>query len=377
MAPQNEIAKASITVEANVDVAKASITDLKTDVEGLGVAADTTGAKMDSSFVSIGGSIKNATGAAQKFVGTLTSTVGIATGLIAVVAVLAAGLTGLKALFDALSNGDTGSADKMAGSLDKLADSARGVDESIKSPAFAKLAEDIEKAQKELEKAQENVDRASLLGSEVPVTTQRRLVKAIKEEKELREKQNIILEAQRTLKKQIAEDEQRAADAVKQQAVDEADLLARTQRRSDAYASLISLAEDLNIALIGNENEQIEALAEKRKRALIKSAKEAGFEEGESQLQIALELIDKTTRKQIQDNKDIAADKKRLADQQSQRDLESDKKRAEAFAKSMEQAMNTALGNLSGSFGNTITTRLDTLVTDMGRTVDLLTNPRR
>ena len=340
MADPNEIAKAKVTVEADLSGMKDAVRETVAETEKLGDAADGAGSRFDTSFSKVGEKIEESTKGVRKFVGALSSVAGVATGLIGVVGLLTSAMVGFVAIIKKLNSPDSDEgALKAAESLQTLADKVRNLDEAAAgAPAFAKMLEDLPeitaRAQKlreqiqDIEKRSGSRDPNLLVGYKEQVETLKELEAQIKQTRQLGLR----------LGREITES-QNAEIASAEQYGDA--MVAAYRSVEEARASLRDSIERAEIAFLPEE-EQIERRAAFAAAEFKKAAEAASLPDDDASVVRMLELIEKQKQAELEAmrNREAAEEKRIEAERERQRiaDEAQAAREAEADRRSQERA---------------------------------------
>lgn len=273
MAGPNEIGKAKIVVEADVDQAKADLQGVKSDIQDVGDEAVVAGSKMEGGFSKAGSAIENSTEGVRKFAGALGSTVGIASQMVGVFAVLSGAVLGLKAVLDKLSSpgGGLSESNKI---MSQMADEARGLNAALaESSGLRELAEKSAEIEQTLVKMLGGLSGLAEFDYDKLAETRGRafadtVVKLKGELQKLREEQAALL-------KTINDAESKRADIARAAATALSDQTAAIKEQEAALKSLQSLTEGAAISLL-EPDEQVRARAERQIRAINELAEKSG-----------------------------------------------------------------------------------------------------
>lgn len=298
MASPEEIAKAKITVEADISGVKPAISDAKKEVKGLGDEAETTGKRGSSALNKIG---SGAESVASKL-GKVTGAVGAVAG-----GVVAIG-TAIKAVNTYLKDGA-----KLADEYLKQFNSVTDADAALKG-----INDRLIEVNAELERLQAR-----------PFSITGRSKRQIQEEIEA------LRSAQSSISRQVAAQRRQAARDSAEAFKEEAQRVARDIEES-------YLPGDL----------QIQRTAQRQKEALIKAAEEAGVAIASIEAQNALKRIDQQAEIQIEAYRRAEQEKVRLEQEESRRRIQMVQKEADAFADRLRE-------QISGIFGDEFTTVFD------------------
>lgn len=295
MAGPEEIAKAKITVEADVSGVKPAISDAKKEVKGLGDEAEKAGSKGSGALNKIGASAEGVASKLSKVTGAVGA---IAAGAVAIG-------TAVKALNEYFKDGK-----KLAADYLKQFDSVQNAEAALEGIS-ARLIE----VNAELERLQAK-----------PFSITGRNKRQI--EQEIETLRNAQLSVSRQVKAQREKDARDAAEAFKEEA-----------RR---------VARDIEESYLPGDI-QIQRAAQRQKDAFIKAAEEAGVAIANAEAQLALKRIDQQAEIQIEAYRRAEQEKIRLEQRESQRRIEMVEKEADAFA-------NRLRDQIAGIFGDEFTT---------------------
>lgn len=302
---QDEIGKAKIVVEADISGVKESVTEAKSEVEGLGNEADASGKKASGAMKGFGGAVDS-----------VATKLGKATGILAAFAAATTGIVkAYQAIAEYVRNGET-VAELFTADLDTI---------NATEAALGKINQRLIEVGAELE-AKEAGGIGSLLG--------RRRGQIEEELEALRSRQQSVskqLRRQReTELRETAQDFIRQAEAIQ---------------------------ESIGISLLPTE-EQIAANAEVQKRQLIKAAEEARVEIDNAALQSTLNAIDRKAKAEIEAERKVVAERERLENERIQKQAE---REAKILAQAIERELSTVFAALTSSFGTGFTTQLSTI----------------
>jgi CxxC motif-containing protein len=318
MASKNEIAEASVGINADISGLKEGVQEAKTEVETLGNEGEAAGSKTE-------GAMRGAADGTEDLAASLGKAAGIAGALVAAVSSVA---KAYEAISDYVKSGET-IADLFLVNQDSVNSTQQVLDNINKK---------IQEVGSELAKKEEG-GLSSLAG---------RLKSQIEQELEaLRDSQ---LSISRQLKQQreaaLKEELENAKQTVKSQ--------------------IDILNEEFEIGILPDED-QINIRAVAARKALTKAAIDAGIEYGDANLKLALENISKEAQARIDKNKEVVRLKH---EDELKRTEELANKQAKAFADAMKRELSGIADSLFGSTSD-FTTRLDTIVSDLKELINV------
>ena len=334
----DEIGRAKIVVEADTEGVKASISDAKEEIKSAGSAGEQAGNQIGGGFKSAGEKIEESTEGVRKFAGAISSTVGILTGLTGAFTVLISLATAFgRSMLTAAK--ETGIANQ------KFTDMQRSILEldPDKSGVFSKITSQVGAIEDAIFDANVSTEQQNyLLG--LTAELRDRLDK-----QETARRYNEERDAARAAAKELdayAESIERAVLAqgspaeLAEREFD--DTVRRLEELNNArgfgFAERASMKENLSVALKNAE--------------LLRDAKLAHIKEEEA-------------AKREAENKAAAAEDKAHQDK-----LLRIQKEADAFADALDKALSGIADSLFGTGGNNLTTRLDTLVSELRQIKD-------
>lgn len=340
MADPNEIAKAKVTVEADLSDFKDAVRETVAETEKLGDAADGAGSRVDASFSKVGEKIEESTKGVRKFVGALSSVAGVATGLIGVVGLLTSAMVGFVAIIKKLNSPDSDEgALKAAESLQTLADKVRNLDEAAAgAPAFAKMLEDLPEITARAQKLREQIqDIEKRSGSRDP-----NLVVGYKEQVEALKELEAQIEQTRQLGLRLGREITESQNAEIASAEQYGDAMVAAYRSvEEARTNIRDLVERAEIAFLPEE-EQIERRAAFAAAEFKKAAEAASLPDDDASVVRMLELIEKQKQAELEAmrNREAAEEKRIEAERERQRiaDEAQAAREAEADRRSQERA---------------------------------------
>ena len=303
----DEVGKVHVTVTANTEEVE----------QGFDRVSD----KAQEAEQKVGGfadTIESKTAGIRKFQGAISGAVGAVTGLVGVATLLAGILVTVGSRFDI-----TGKRAKEA------AESYKDLNEQIKA-YNSSVQTDVNEQQFEL------------------------LMKTVRENEKLNESQKDAL----GLELVAAVNANRRAEAAAKEAAEVAKL-------EGLWANLQSSIGSLEAELSEDGKDAAEE-AHRRRMTQIRIQYAAISAEEQESVQRLLDLEEMRHQKTLDGLRKAEEEKVR----QHYADLERDKKRADAFAKAIESAMTNAADALFGTGGNNLTTRLDTLVSELRQIKD-------
>jgi len=343
------VAELNVEINAKSDGLKASVREVKGELDGLGKAAESSAKRGGDAFSKLGEGIEKRTAGVRKFAGALSSVAGVVTGLIGVFALLTAGVRSAIASQEAY----TKTIDSSTSALEEQVRIQRILD-----AGYTKTK------QSQIDVAKQSADAANEIND--ALREQIGLLSTIVEDptnaftgtagllRYFGVKSNTELTEQ-------AESAIRKVNAAAKEVASEAEKNARLE----AEALLEAQTEAVRISFL-NETDKIREAAKVRKEELKRAAIEAGLEAEDVTLQAALESINRRRdadiaaieeARKIKEQADAEALKKK-----EQQEIESAQRAARAAREAFRSELEGVTEAIFGSGGNSFTTRLDTLV---------------
>lgn len=308
--PPEEIGKVKYTVEADVSGVKKGLNEAKSDMQDFGNEAQASGEKASGAMSGVGDAAESVSSKLSK-----------ATGIVAAFAAAVTGVVNAyKAIAEYVRNGET-LAELFTADLDTVGATEASLD---------KINTRIQEVGSELARKEEG-GIGSLLG---------------RSKKQIEEEYESLLRRQRSISDQVRRQRQRELKEVADQFKDQAE----------------SLSEEVSLSMLP-EDRQIIAAAEKQRDALIKASVDAGIESNNAELQMALAWIDEKTKYELKKHAESLAERER-------REIQSADRQAKALAAAIRRELEGAADALFGTGGNSITTRMDTLVNELRQIKD-------
>ena len=314
----DEIGRAKIVIEADTEGIKGSISDAKSEVEDLGDAGEVAGEKVGGGFLNAGEQIDKSTEGIRKFQGAISGAIGAVTGLVAI--------------------GTT-----LVGVLVAIASKSKKAKEE--SFALAAAYHDIEQSINDYNKSQGrtlDTDREQYFATLRQIEANKDLTNEYRQQ--LIEKANAVM-----LSNQLVGDDEKRKESL---ALWEA--FFRTKAMLEA-----ELADD------AIQSEQL--LYEARKQNLNKLFGESGNGYMYRQLE---EIEDKLHKKRIANIEDEKQRKIQAEEEAARKAAELAERQAAMIAKAIRREMENLSDALFGTGGNNLTTKLDTLVSELRQIKD-------
>jgi hypothetical protein len=321
MADPNEIAKAKVTVEADLSGMKDAVRETVAETEKLGDAADGAGSRVDASFSKAGEKIEESTKGVRKFVGALSSVAGVATGLIGVVGLVAGAFAGLLEIFKRLNGGDGEGIAQTRASLQGLFDDVSGANVSAEMfPVFLQLQDDIEETGKKVVKLRQQIDAA------VGLDTETDLVFGIKNLgprlRDAEQKLQSLLAQREALTRRAREAGEAAGEQMGDAMVDS--FRQTVDQRANFLDTIRSQAESLRISLIGDDRERIKAETNLLLEQIDRIRQASGVASDNEDLTAYIELIRKGEAEKLNAlDERIAKEKNADAEREAEKDRRS------------------------------------------------------
>lgn len=297
MAGPEDIAKAKITVEADVSGVKNAVSDAKSEIGSMADDVESSSKRASGALESMGTKIDNSTAGMRKLTGAISGAVGAVTSLISVFGILASVLTTLIALFK-----------RKAERIKELSDNYENLRTQIEDFSLGSAIDEYERFEKQINR---NID--SLLEEDKITKLAAEGLKRLAAEAAnvRRERDQDIESANKRMQRHHEE-------------------LAAVRALGDAIRELDSLIESQEISLLPPDD-QLLADAERQKRLLQDAFSRFALPEG--LLEEALANVDRITQKQLEAERE----RQRIADEaQRQREAEADRRSQERAQREVE-----------------------------------------
>jgi len=331
MPSDNEIAKAKITVEADVSGVKAAISDAKSEVGSMADDIEESAARGAGAFDSMGSKIDSSTAGVRKFSGAISGAVGAVTSLLGVLGVLISVLTTLIALLKRKSE-----------RLKELRKNYKSIQDQIDDFSVGNALDEFEKFEHQINRQIDD------------------LVKEGKIRKEAAE----TLRAQAQAAADLRREQEKQEESAKRGALRQQQQLADAKLYTAAIKELQGIIEQQEISLLPSDD-QLQADAERQKKILQDAF--SGFLLPDGLIEQALANVDRITQKQLEAERE----RQRIADEaQRQREAEADRRSQERAQREVETIRQGLRSITAGEFTTVLQSMpriLQEVATKLGR----------